>query len=85
MITYYTDVRSQLLAQKINEKYFPIIEYVAKNGTITNTDVQKLMNTSKATAYRLLSQLDNWLELHGVTGKGSYYTFKGFTKGSNLK
>ncbi len=85
MITYYTDIRSQLLAQKIDEKYFPIIEYVARNGSITNTDVQKLMNTSKATAYRLLSQLDNWLELHGVTGKGAYYTFKGFTKGSNLK
>ncbi len=47
--------------------------------------VQKLVNTSKTTAYRLLSQLDNWLELHGVTGKGTYYTFKGFAKGSILK
>ena len=36
------------------------------------------MNTSKATAYRLLTQLDEWLDTHGVTGKGTYYTFKGF-------
>ena len=40
------------------------------------------MNTSKTTAYRLLTQLDEWLETHGVTGKGTYYTFKGFKKGS---
>lgn len=82
MITYYTDVQSQLKAQKIDEKYFPIIEYVARNGSITNADVQRLLNVSKATAYRWLTQLDNMLKSHGVTGKGTYYTFKGFTKGS---
>jgi ATP-dependent DNA helicase RecG len=82
MITYYTDVQSQLKAQRIDEKYFPIIEYVAKNGSITNADVQKIMSTSKTTAYRMLTQLDEWLDTHGVTGKGTYYTFKGFTKGS---
>jgi ATP-dependent DNA helicase RecG len=82
MITYYTDVHSQLKAQKIDEKFYPIIEFVAKNGSITNTDVQKLMNTSKTTAYRLLTQLDEWLDTHGITGKGTYYTFKGFKKGS---
>ena len=82
MITYYTDVQSQLRAQNIDEKYFPILEFVAKNGSITNTDVQKLLNVSKTTAYRWLMQLDKLLEFHGVTGKGAYYTFKGFTKGS---
>ena len=82
MITYYADIKSQLKAQKIDEKYFPIIEFVVKNGSITNSDVQKLLNTSKATAYRMLSQLSNWLEINGVTGKGTYYTFKGLTKGS---
>ena len=82
MITYYADVKSQLKAQKIDEKYFPIIEFVVKNGSITNSDVQKLLNTSKATAYRMLSQLSDWLEINGVTGKGTYYTFKGLTKGS---
>lgn len=82
MITYYTDVKHQLKAQKVEEKYFPIMEYVAKNGKIANTDVQKLLNVSKTTAYRMLIQLEAWLEIHGVTGKGTYYTLKGFTKGS---
>ena len=82
MITYYTDVKHQLKEQKVEEKYFPIMEYVAKNGKITNTDVQKLLNVSKTTAYRMLIQLEAWLDIHGVTGKGTYYTLKGFTKGS---
>lgn len=82
MITYYTDVKHQLKAQKVEEKYFPIMEYVAKNGKITNADVQKLLNVSKTTAYRMLIQLEAWLDIHGVTGKGTYYTLKGFTKGS---
>ncbi|RLT75365.1 hypothetical protein D7V95_14215, partial [bacterium J10(2018)] len=42
----------------------------------------QLLNTSKTTAYRILSQLDNWLEIQGTTGKGTHYTLKGFTKGS---
>ena len=82
MIAYYTDVKHQLKAQKVEEKYFPIMEYVAKNGKITNADVQKLLNVSKTTAYRILTQLEAWLDIHGVTGKGTYYTLKGFTKGS---
>lgn len=60
----------------------PVIEYVAKNGAVTNSDVQRLLNTSKATAYWILSQLDNWLEIQGTTGKGTHYTLKGFTKDS---
>ena len=51
---------------------------VAFPGSITNADVQKIMSTSKTTAYRLLTQLDEWLDTHGMTGKGTYYTFKGF-------
>lgn len=82
MITYYTDVRSQLLAQRLDERYISVIEYAAQNGSINNTDVQKLLNVSKTTAYRILSQLDNWLEVQGTTGKGTHYTIKGFTKGS---
>ena len=82
MITYYTDIRSQLLAQRVDERYIPIIEYAAQNGSINNSDVQNLLNTSKTTAYRILSQLDNWLEIQGTTGKGTHYTLKGFTKGS---
>ena len=82
MITYYTDVRSQLLAQRVDERYISVIEYAAQNGSINNTDVQKLLNVSKTTAYRILSQLDNWLEIQGTTGKGTHYIIKGFTKSS---
>ena len=62
MITYYTDIRSQLLAQRVDERYIPIIEYAAQNGSINNSDVQNLLNTSKTTAYRILSQLEGWHE-----------------------
>ena len=82
MITYYMDIRTQLKVKNLNEKYAPVIEYVMENGRVTNADVQKIMNISKATASRLLTQLEGWLEIHGITGKGTYYTIKGLTKGS---
>ena len=52
MVTYYTDIRSQLVAQRLDERYISVIEYAAKNGSITNSDVQKILKTSKTTAYR---------------------------------
>ena len=39
MISYYTDARSQLLAQRVDERYIPVIEYAAQNGSVTNSDV----------------------------------------------
>ena len=77
MITYYTDIRSQLLAQRVDERFIPIIEYAAQNGSVTNSDVQKILNTNRTTAYRLLQQMEAWLEMQGVTGKSTYYTVKG--------
>lgn len=55
-----------------------IFESIAENEVLQ----YQLLNTSKTTAYRILSQLDNWLEIQGTTGKGTHYTLKGFTKGS---
>lgn len=77
MITYYTDVRSQLLVERIDEKYIPIIEYAAKNGSVTNSDVQNILGVSKPTASRIFQQLTDWLDIQGTTGKGTYYTVKG--------
>lgn len=77
MITYYTNIRSQLKAQKLNERFIPIIEYVLQNETITNSIVQQILGISKPTASRILQQLDNWLEIQGTTGKGTFYTLKG--------
>ncbi|MCD8267161.1 MAG: hypothetical protein LUD46_00920 [Parabacteroides sp.] len=78
MITYYADIRSQLVAQHLDERFILVIEYAVKNGTITNLEVQKLLNTNRSSAYRILQQLGNWLEMQGVTGKGTYYTVKVF-------
>lgn len=77
MITYYTDVRSQLAAQSVEEKYIPIIEYAVKNGSVTNSEVQSILGVSKPTASRVLQQLTSWLDIQGTTGKGTYYIVKG--------
>lgn len=79
MITYYTDVRSQLLAQRIDERYISVIEYVAENGRVTNSDVQNLLGVSKPTASRILQQMNDWLEMQGKVGKGTYYIPKWLT------
>ncbi len=82
-ITYYTDVRSQLSSQKMDEKYIAVIEFAVKNGRITNSDVQKILGISKTTAFRLLQRMDKWLILHGKIGKGAYYVPKWLSIGSS--
>lgn len=67
-------------AQRLDERYISVIEYAVQNGSINNTDVQNLLNVSKTTAYRILSQLNDWLEVQGTTGKGTHYIIKGFIK-----
>ena len=79
MITYYTDVRSQLLAQRVDERYISVIEYAAKNGRVTNSDVQHILGVSKPTASRILQQMNGWLEMQGKVGKGTYYIPKWLT------
>lgn len=82
MITYYTDIRSQLSAEKVDERFIPIIEYAARNGSVTNADVQRILKTNRSTAYRLLQHMGSWLEMNGVTGKNTYYTIKGLPNAS---
>lgn len=84
MITYYTDIRSQLKAKKMDAKLIQIVEYAVKNGSVSNSDIQKMFNISKTTAYRMLLRLDGLLEMEGITGKGTSYSIKGFSKGSTL-
>ena len=79
MITYYTDIRSQLLAQRVDERYISVVEYAAKNGRVTNSDVQNVLGVSKPTASRILQQMNDWLEMQGKVGKGTYYTPKWLT------
>ena len=77
MITYYTDLHSQLKRLKIDQKHFPIIDFIIKNGSITNSDVQRIMNTSKSTSTRILQSLESLLEKNGTSGKSVHYTLKG--------
>ena len=76
MLTYYANVRKQLLVENVDERLIQIIEYVATNGKITNSEIQKLLNISKVTATRLIWKADKWLAQQGITGKGTYYVFK---------
>jgi ATP-dependent DNA helicase RecG len=76
MLTYYADIRTQLLAERVDERIIRIIEYVRDNNEITNSETQKLLNVSKPTATRLLKQSDEWLEQQGKVGKGTNYVFK---------
>ncbi|MDR2083873.1 MAG: winged helix-turn-helix transcriptional regulator [Bacteroidales bacterium] len=60
----------------MNEKIIQIIKYVIANGSINNSEVQKLLNTSKPTATRLLKQTEKWLEMKNVGRRGVEYYFK---------
>ncbi|WP_339700850.1 hypothetical protein [Algoriphagus aquimarinus] len=52
--------------------------HVQETGVVTNAEVQKLGNVSKATATRYLSELeDEYLEKMGTTGVGTQYKLKG--------
>lgn len=72
----------QNLRNRENQLYDMLIFNSYIFESIAENEVLQLLNTSKTTAYRILSQLDNWLEIQGTTGKGTHYTLKGFTKGS---
>ena len=84
MITYYTDVRSQLLAQRVDERYISVIEYATKNGRVTKSEVQSILGVSKPTASRILQQMNDWLEMQGKVGKGTYYVPKWLTNVSQI-
>ncbi|MDR2118943.1 MAG: putative DNA binding domain-containing protein [Tannerellaceae bacterium] len=76
MLTYYANMRTQLLKEHVDERLIKIIEYVRDNEKITNSDTQKLLNVSKPTATRLLKQSEIWLEQQGKVGMGTNYIFK---------
>lgn len=82
MVTFFSSPAAQLKEAGISERGIQAVEFALKNGRITNTDVQEMAKVSKPTATRLLNSLSDYLELKGTTGKGTYYTIKGLTKGS---
>ena len=82
MITFFNNPAVQLKEAGIDERGALIIKSVLDQKRITNSDVQKLLNVSKPTATRLLSSLSDYLIVTGTRGKGTYYTIKGLTIGS---
>ena len=41
--------------------------------------MQQILNISRTSAYRVLQQLSDILEMHGTTGVSTYYALKGFS------
>ena len=76
MLTYYANVRTQLMSENIDRRLIQIIEYVAINGSITNSEIQKLLNVSKVTATRLIWKADKWFLQEGKVGQGTKHVFK---------
>lgn len=78
MVTYYADPTLQLKAEKLSDRDIAVIDFTAKNGRVTTSDVENLLGVSKPTAKRVLQGLlDTWLRLV-PSGKYSYYELVSF-------
>ena len=89
MVTFLKDplTEDKLRSLGLNSRQVQAVLHVKKTGRITNTEYQSLLNVSKKTASRELTELlkKSVLKRKGKTGKGTYYTLrghKGVTKGS---
>ena len=82
MVTFFNNPAGQLKEAGIDERGAVIINSVLERKRITNSEVQKLLNVSKPTATRLLASLSDYLVVTGTRGKGTYYSIKGLTIGS---
>lgn len=78
IVSYYADIVAQLKEQKLNDRYVPIIQWALSEGKVTNNDVQSILKISRATAYRVLQQLEPWLVLQGNTGVKAHYIIRGY-------
>ena len=80
-VTFYKDKRNKKNLRKLglNERQIKAVMYVKEKGKITNSEYQKLVDISKATAMRDLTMLaDNGIFLqHSETEKGTIYKLKG--------
>ena len=76
-VTHYTDVNVQARAMGLEERMAPVLELAVRRHRVTNSDVQKELGVSKATATRLLQKLDVLLEQVGH-GAGAYYRIRNY-------
>jgi ATP-dependent DNA helicase RecG len=83
-ITFYKDVKTAFLVKGINPELAPIVEYVIEKGEITNSDVKRIFDVSKASATRFLKALESsFLSRLGETGVGTIYVLKGSQRAHN--
>jgi len=77
----YSD--QSLKANGLKEELRKIVLHVQEFGEVTNSEVQKICDVSKATATRYLNELEEvYLEKIGTTGVGTTYVLKGLNIGS---
>lgn len=67
----------RLYRYMLEERAIPILEHVLKNHRVTNGEVQKMLEVSRATAMRILQKLDPLLEPVGQ-GAGAYYRIRNY-------
>lgn len=84
MVTFFSSPAAQLKEAGIDERGIAVVNYVLAEKKVTNSDVQQLLNVSKPTATRILSSLSDYLVITGTRGKGTYYSIKGLSIGSQL-
>lgn len=82
MVTFFNSPAAQLKEAGVDERGIAIVNYVLAERKVTNSDVQKLLKVSKPTATRILASLSDCLVVTGTRGKGTYYSIKGLTIGS---
>ena len=82
LVTFFNSPAAQLKDAGVDERGIAIVNYVLTEKRVTNSDVQKLLNVSKPTATRLLTSLSDYLVVTGTRGKGTFYSIKGLTIGS---
>ncbi len=83
MVTIFNNPSAQLKEAGVDERGITVINYALARKRVSNSDVKKLLSVSKPTATHILTSLSNYLEVTGTRGKGTYYTIKGLTIGSN--
>lgn len=80
-ITFLKDIfpEDYLKRLGLNERQMETVQFVKKQGKISNSEFQNLFGVSKATATRDLTELvDKWgiLDKVGLTGVGTVYKLK---------
>jgi len=75
-VALYNNAEAQMRIMGLDERQQKVMVFVLKNGEVTNSDVQKLLSTSKPTATRVLKSLDEHLEQVGTRGAGTHYRLR---------